>query len=115
MNKLFIELYLDENVDILVAKILRSRGFRVLTADEAGQKGMSDADQLRFAVRRQMSIVTMDRRDFETLAKEYFYSGRNHFGIFLISDNSPQVIAQRLNHFLDISTADEAVNQVIYL
>lgn len=33
MNKLFIELYLDENVSVIVARILRARGVSVLTTD----------------------------------------------------------------------------------
>lgn len=50
MSRLYIELYLDENVNILVAKILRARGFKVLTVDEASQKGLSDSEQLKYAV-----------------------------------------------------------------
>ncbi|MDQ3219755.1 MAG: DUF5615 family PIN-like protein [Pyrinomonadaceae bacterium] len=115
MSKLYIELYLDDNVDVLVAKILRARGFSVLTVDEAGRKGLLDSDQLKFAVEGSLAIVSMDRVDFEVLAKEYFYSGQKHFGIFLVADNPPPVIAQRLNDFLDFNTADETVNQIIYL
>lgn len=115
MNKLFIELYLDENVPVLVAKILRARGFSVLTVNDAGTRGASDPDQLDFAVERGLAIVSMNRVDFELLAIEYFQTGREHFGIFLIADNSPQNMAQRLNVFLDTYTADEMMNQVVYL
>ncbi len=115
MNKLFIELYLDENVSILVAKILRSRGFRIQTTDEAGRKGSDDASQLNYAVENGMAIVTINRGDFELLAKEYFYGGKGHCGIFLINDNPPNIIAQKLSDYLDLNTADEMVDQVIYL
>jgi len=64
--------YLDENIDILVAKILRARGYKVLTTDDAGRKGKSDPEQLEFAVEHELAIVTMNRVDFESLAKEYF-------------------------------------------
>ncbi len=37
MNKLFIELYLDEDVDVLVAELIRARGFSAMTTVEAGQ------------------------------------------------------------------------------
>lgn len=115
MSRLFIEFYLDENVDILVAKILRARGVSVLTTDEAERKGQSDSEQLKFAVEGRLAIVSMDRVDFENLAKEYYYSGQMHYGIFLINDNPPQVIAQRLIDFLDLNTADETENQLVYL
>ena len=42
MNRLFVELYLDEYVSVLVAELLRSHGFDTLTAREAGQLGKSD-------------------------------------------------------------------------
>ena len=41
MKGVFVELYLDEDVSVLVAELLRSHGFNVLTA-EAGQIGQSD-------------------------------------------------------------------------
>ncbi len=115
MNRLFINLYLDENVDTLVAKILRARGYDVTTTDEAKRKGTSDPNQLKFAVENEMAIATMDRVDFELLAKEYYYSGQKHFGIFIVGDNSPQQIALRLGQFFDLWTADEMVDQIVYL
>ena len=36
MNRLFIELYLDEDVDVLVADLLRARGFVATTTRDAG-------------------------------------------------------------------------------
>ncbi len=115
MNKLFAELYLDENISALVAKILRARGVAVVTTDEAGNKGKSDKDQMKFAVENGYLLVTMDRRDFEEIAKDYFNRNIQHFGISVVADNSPQIIAQRLNYLVDTYTADEMKNQIVYL
>ena len=46
MSRLFIELYFDEDVDVLIAQLLRARGFVVITTQEAGQLRNSDAEQL---------------------------------------------------------------------
>ena len=46
MNRLFIELYLDEDVSALVAKLLRVRGFTVQTTQEAGRTETDDDKQL---------------------------------------------------------------------
>ena len=46
MNGLFIDLYLDEDVDVLVADLVRARGFTVVTTQEAGNIGASDRQQL---------------------------------------------------------------------
>jgi len=42
MSRLFIELYLDEDVDVLIADLIRARGFKSSTTQEAGQKGKQD-------------------------------------------------------------------------
>lgn len=115
MNKLFAEVYLDENIDVRVAKIIRARGFHALTTDEAGRKGSNDPDQLKFAVEKGFAILTMNRVDFERLAKEYFYTGQHHSGIIIVADHSPYGIAQRLNDFLDFNTANEVANQIVYI
>lgn len=49
MKQLFIELYLDEDVSVLVGELLRVRGFTVLTTQEAGRKNTSDEEQLAYA------------------------------------------------------------------
>lgn len=38
-GQLFIELYLDEDVDVLVAELLRARGFVAVTTLESGLFG----------------------------------------------------------------------------
>ena len=45
MSRLFIELYLDEDVDVLIAQLIRARGFAVVTTQETGQLQNSDAEQ----------------------------------------------------------------------
>jgi hypothetical protein len=42
-------LYLDEDVDVLVATLLRSVGYDVVTAHEAGREAESDLSQLELA------------------------------------------------------------------
>lgn len=46
MSRLFIELYLDEDVSVLVAGLLRVRGFKAQTTQEAGRKQTDDEAQL---------------------------------------------------------------------
>lgn len=45
MSDIFIHIYLDEDVDVLVASLLRSRGFEATTAQQAGQLGKTEAEQ----------------------------------------------------------------------
>ena len=111
---MFVKTYFDENISVIVAEILRSRGFQATTAQEAGNKGLSDESQLEFASRQEMAILTHDRVDFEDLAKNYFANGKSHHGIIAYY-RKPNLIAERLSIVLNRITADEMTNQVIYI
>jgi hypothetical protein len=78
MSGLFVELYLDEDVDVLVAEMLRAYGFVATTTREAGHLGASAAAQLAHAASVGKVFVTHNRVDVERLAVEYFSSGREH-------------------------------------
>lgn len=115
MNELFIDLYLDEDVDVLIAELVRARGFRATTTQEAGQLGNNDVDQLAYAVSCQCALLTHNRTDFETLAQDYFVASQTHYGIMIAVRRPPQEIARRLLRILNHVTADEMQNQVRYL
>ena len=115
MPRLFIELYLDQDVDVLVANLVRARGFQATTTQEAGQINNSDAEQLAYAVSQQKTLLTHNRVDFERLAQQYFAAGQTHYGIIIAVRRSPYEIARRLLTILNSVTADEMENQLRYI
>jgi predicted nuclease of predicted toxin-antitoxin system len=115
MSSLFIRLYLDEDVNVLVADLLNARGFDVLTVRDAGQLQSSDEEQLAYAVEQQRALVTHNSSDFEYLIQTYFDTERKHYGVILVVRRSPQEIAKRLLAILNQVTADEMENQVRYI
>jgi len=115
VNRLFIELYMDEDVDVLLADLVRARGFSAITTEVAGQLGNGDASQLVYAVSHQKTILTHNRADFETLAQKYFFEGQIHYGIIIAVRHSPHEILRRLLLILNRVTADEIENQVRYI
>jgi predicted nuclease of predicted toxin-antitoxin system len=115
MSKLFIELYLDEDVNVVIADLIKARGFDALTARDAGQLRKSDREQLEFATNQQRVIVTHNRGDFEALANDYYVQGLDHSGIIIAVRCSPFKIADRLTAILNKVTADGIVNQVRYI
>lgn len=58
MSRLFIELYLDEDVHVLVANLIRAKGFNITTARDEGQLQKNDIEQLVYAVSIQRTLVT---------------------------------------------------------
>ncbi len=71
-HRLFIELYLDEDVDILVADLIRSYGFVAETTRDAEKLQSTDAEQLSYAASQQKILLTHNRVHFEALATEVF-------------------------------------------
>ena len=115
MSRLFIELYLDEDVSVLVAELLRVRGFTVQTTQEAGRKHAGDEEQLAYAVSQRCALLTHNRDDFAALAPDYFRDGRKHYGVIIAVRRPPQQILTRLMTILNQMTADELEDQIIYI
>lgn len=115
MTNLFIRLYLDEDVNVLIAQLLRARGFDVATTREDSQLGKSDSEQLAYAVNQGRTLLTHNRIDFEALAQAYFAAGQMHCGMIFAVRRPPPQILQRLLVILNNVTADEMHNQVRYI
>lgn len=111
----FIKLYLDEDVDVLVAELLRAYGFDVLTTRDAARLAQTDDAQLAYAASEGRTLLTHNRADFEALAEDCFASGRKHCGIILAVRRRPHEILRRLLVLLDAVTADDMHDSARYV
>lgn len=115
IDKLFIEIYLDEDVNVLIADLIRSRGFAIKTTQEARNLSKTDDEQFEFAKSRKSVLLTHNRVDFERIAQEHFQSNKIHYGVIIAARHSPQEIVRRLLKILNAITADEMINQIRYI
>ena len=115
MNSLFIRLLLDEDVDVLVALLVRARQFEVTTVRDEGRRSLSDEEQLRYATDHGLTLVTHNRVDFVALHLARLEKGKGHAGIIIAGRRSPYELASRLLSILDRVTADEMKNNLIYI
>jgi hypothetical protein len=115
VSRLFIELYLDEDVNVLVADLLRGRGFVATTTRDEGQLGASDAVQLAHAVSLGRTFLTHNRADFEVLVQMYRQADQDHTGIILATRYPPYELVRRLLRVMNHFTAEEMENRVIYI
>jgi len=115
MSRLFIELYLDEDVVVLVAGLIRARGFQTITTQEAGRTGKDDEEQLAYAVSQHKTFLTHNRVHFEALAQEYFAAGKTYYGIIIAVRRPVYELVQRLLVILNRVTAGEIENQIRYI
>jgi predicted nuclease of predicted toxin-antitoxin system len=115
VNDLFIVLYLDEDVDVLLADLIRARGFAAVTTRDTGHLGATDLDQLSCAINQHRTFLTHNRDDFESLAREFRETGRHHDGIIVAVRHPPYELLRRLLRILNDVTADEMRDQIRYI
>jgi predicted nuclease of predicted toxin-antitoxin system len=115
MSELFISLYLDEDVDVLLADLIRARGFKVTTTRDASNFHASDEAQLVYAAQKQAVFFTHNRTDFERLASTYYSAQQHHAGIIIAVRHPVHEIARRLLMILNHVTADEIQDQLRYI
>jgi len=79
-----MKFYLDENMSPKIAEIMRSLGVEAVSAHEVAMAGVADEEQLDFAARQGMRLVTFNRNDFIELSRLYLDSGRAHSGVIVV-------------------------------
>jgi predicted nuclease of predicted toxin-antitoxin system len=79
-----VKFYLDENVPSAIADFLRKRQVDALTAEEAGNRGRRDAEQLAFATQAGRCLVTFNVTHFKHLGDVAILQQEPHAGIVLI-------------------------------
>jgi len=112
---LFIAIYLDEDVGVVIANLLSALRFRAVTARDAGRLGYSDPEQLAYAATQGFCALTHNREDFEELHRQYLATGRNHSGIIIAVRRPPYEISDCLLRLIYRFTADEMRNQLLYI
>lgn len=111
-----IRLYLDEDAQrTSLVRALRARRIDVLTANEAGKIGISDAEQLAFAVSLGRTVFTFNRGDFARLHADFLQRGQDHAGIIVSDQLEISVVIRRLLRLLDGRTAVDMRNWLEFL
>ena len=110
-----IKLYLDEDVHHLIAQALRLRGWTALTTVEAGRQGSFDLEQLHFATASGYTMLTYNVADFPRLHYELIRTGKHHTGIIVATQDDPAANARTLLRLVSVFSADELVDQLVFL
>ena len=67
-----VKILIDEDVWIGLVEALRQAGYYAVSVCELGRKGLSDEEQLVYAVSKGRAIITHNLQDFAPLAEIYF-------------------------------------------
>ena len=103
--------YTDESVSVAVAEGLKRRGVNALSSRDAGNLGLSDEEQLLYARKKSMVIVTHDD-DFLSMAVEV-----QHNGIVYVHQEKYNVgdLIRRLKLLKEIAEPKAMFNHVEFL
>ena len=110
-----IKIYLDEDVHQKAAYSLRTKGFDVLSTVEVDNRGLSDEEQLEFAVSQKRTIFSFNIRDFIRLHEEYLETDREHFGIIISSQIGISDLVRKLSVKLIYLKPEVIYNQLFWL
>lgn len=107
-----IRIHLDENVNLAIARGLRLRAIDVMTTQEAGLLGASDAEQMNFAHGENRVIYTEDS-DFLVFAAQ----STTHSGIAFSQKGTRSIgeIISSLELIVHVLTPEEMRGHVEYL
>ena len=103
-------LLVDEDVRVMIAEILRQRGYVATHVLEIGREGKSDADQLEYAVKEDRAILTHNIPDYLVLDELYRARQLEHAGI-AVSDQLPlrELLRRTLRFLSCVAKVDDKV------
>jgi hypothetical protein len=81
--------------------LLRESGIPSIHTLEAGNRGISDEQQLAFAAAHEYIVVSHNRKHFRVLHKTWLAEGRQHNGILVMGFSTPEVVARRIQLFFE--------------
>lgn len=111
-------LYLDEDsCGLRLISALRALGIDVLSAEEAGNRWVSDTAQLEFAMGQDRPIVTANYKDFAPLHTAWGRVGREHSGIIIWKQSrySPEALAGTLAELGASRTGAQFRNALVWI
>jgi predicted nuclease of predicted toxin-antitoxin system len=110
-----ISLYLDEDVRVLLAEVLRGRGYKAVHVLETKRAGKSDEEQFVYAVEHEMALLSHNIKDFKILSKKYEMQGIRHYGI-IVSEQIPfKELLRRMLKFLSLESKESIKSRLIWL
>jgi len=111
-----VAFFLDENVSVGLAPLLRAAGHAAYTAVGEGRTGLWDASHLHYATERGWTILTHDRDDYRALHEGWvtwsplrFATPRPHGGILILGKSHLPVTAADYREAIASLLTDRAV------
>lgn len=109
------KLCLDEDLTDLLARVLRTMGYDVVSAHEIKMEGRSDEEQLIYAIKNKRAILTCNISHFTNLARRCYENKTAHCGIIVMPQLDFKGMLKRVIDFLDNTSSDDLKNRYVWL
>jgi predicted nuclease of predicted toxin-antitoxin system len=105
----------DENLSPTISHRLLALGLDVVCVHERGLLHREDWELMAWCIERQYAFCTKNRRHFEREHRNLRARGRDHFGILIVGDWTPEEIYWSLREFIESDPDRILTNQVVFL
>ena len=108
-----LKIYADENVNIAIVEGLKRRGIEACSAIEKRKLGLTDEEQLMYAIKEGATIFTHDD-DFLSMVTE---SEIEHWGIIYVHQEHLSIgeCIRRLKAIVETTSPEEMHNRILFL
>jgi predicted nuclease of predicted toxin-antitoxin system len=110
-----IKVLTDEDVWTGLAAALREAGYDAVSVNEINRKGLTDEDQMAFAVAEGRAVITHNIQDFAPLAETYFNQGVSHFGIIVARQFEKGELLRKTHELLGSLTPEQMANTLRFV
>jgi predicted nuclease of predicted toxin-antitoxin system len=110
-----VKVLIDEDVWAGLAATLRQRGYEAVSIGEVDRKGLSDEEQLAFAITEQRAMMTHNIQDFAPLAELYYQRNLFHAGIIVARQFEKGELPRRTLALLETVTPDQLANTLRFI
>lgn len=108
-----IRIYTNESVNVAIAEGLRRRGVNAISAKDVGNLGLTDEDQLKYALKEKLVIFTHDD-DFLSLVIK---SKLEHCGMIYVHQQRLSIgeYIRRIKFLVETRSLNEMMNRIQFL
>ena len=109
------KILIDEDVWTGLAEALRQAGYDAISVSELGRKGLSDEEQLAYAVVEGRAVITHNIQDFAPLAEIHFQRSLPHAGIIVARQFEKGELLRRTTALLEAVTPEALANTLRFI
>jgi uncharacterized protein with PIN domain len=110
-----IKVFIDEDVWVGLVEALREAGYDAVSVNELNRKGLSDEEQMTFAIAEGRAILTHNIQDFVPLVEAYFEQDLSHPGVIVARQFDKGTLLRRTLALLNSLTPEELANTLRFV